>query len=80
MMSNAETMDWVRGHGKEVDPKLWRTDPPASDSTDENPDSPGLDAPNQPPGPQSNPRAFFARMQRQSKLYDCKPELGLVEP
>jgi 4-amino-4-deoxy-L-arabinose transferase-like glycosyltransferase len=76
-MGNAELMAWVREHGKVVDPDLWKVDePPAS------PEASGRDGTRAPEGfgPPPNPAAMFARMRRLSKLYDCRPELGLVTP
>jgi len=57
---NSPIVRWVRAHGKEVDPGLWRTDEPVGERA-------GRPGPGGPPG-------FMNR------LYDCKPELGLVGP
>ncbi|MDR3636994.1 MAG: glycosyltransferase family 39 protein [Isosphaeraceae bacterium] len=67
---NREILAWVREHGEPVDPKLWRIDEPESE--EEAPD------PNAAAGPPMMPP--FARMRRMRKLYDCRPELGLIEP
>jgi 4-amino-4-deoxy-L-arabinose transferase-like glycosyltransferase len=73
---NSEVTGWVREHGKVVDTKLWRPDEP-----DDGP-SPEADAgPGGPPGaPFGGPMAMFGRMRRMTRLYDCKPDLGLVTP
>jgi 4-amino-4-deoxy-L-arabinose transferase-like glycosyltransferase len=61
----AEVMEWVRTHGKEVDSRLWAPEPAGE-----------------------NPRAAagvgrgrsFGPGRPVGRLYDCKPELGLVSP
>jgi 4-amino-4-deoxy-L-arabinose transferase-like glycosyltransferase len=61
---NSELMEWVRKHGKEVDPHLWRLEEPA-----QNPDTAEADG-----------RWRFFGPQGRQRLYDCRPELGLVSP
>jgi 4-amino-4-deoxy-L-arabinose transferase-like glycosyltransferase len=62
--ANEEIFAWVREHGKEVDPRLWRP----AESTD-SPRPPG-------PGRWGRPGGPRGPMER---LYDCRPELGLIE-
>jgi 4-amino-4-deoxy-L-arabinose transferase-like glycosyltransferase len=69
--SNAEIMAWVREHGKEVDPRLWQPEEPKDDSRPSRPD--GRDG----PGGRGRPGGPRGPMER---LYDCRPELGLVNP
>ncbi|QJW94796.1 mannosyltransferase YkcB-related protein [Frigoriglobus tundricola] len=57
---NSPIMGWVRAHGKEVNPDLWRTDGPEGERSRR-------------PGP-GGPPGFMNR------LYDCRPELGLLVP
>jgi 4-amino-4-deoxy-L-arabinose transferase-like glycosyltransferase len=60
-MGNPEILNWVREHGKPVDPKLWKPEEP--DHEDESkPDDPGQ---------------FFRRMRRSTQIFDLRPELGL---
>jgi 4-amino-4-deoxy-L-arabinose transferase-like glycosyltransferase len=63
--ANAEIMTWVREHGKEADSRLWRADEPA--------DGPRPGG----PGGRGGPGGPFGRMEH---LYDCRPELGLIDP
>jgi 4-amino-4-deoxy-L-arabinose transferase-like glycosyltransferase len=62
---NAEIMDWVRKHGKEVDPRLWQDERPA-----DGPAKAAADGRGRPPGPG----------RRMERLLDCNPQLGLVQP
>ncbi len=80
MMGNAETFSWVREHAKEVDPKLWRTETAEAEADDTNGQIPDPSPATEPAGPPPDPRAFLARMRRETKLYDCHPELGIVTP
>jgi 4-amino-4-deoxy-L-arabinose transferase-like glycosyltransferase len=66
---NAELMAWVRKNGKPVDAKLWQVEEPP-------PPAPNDGQP-QPPG---GPARWFARMRGMRQLYDCRPELGWVDP
>ena len=60
-------MAWVREHGKEVDKSLWK-----NSEDDERPAAqPGQ-------GSTPDPTRMSRMMQRSSKLYDCRPERGLV--
>ena len=60
-------MAWVREHGKEVDKTLWK-----NSEDDERPAAqPGQ-------GSTPDPTRMSRMMQRSSKLYDCRPERGLV--
>jgi 4-amino-4-deoxy-L-arabinose transferase-like glycosyltransferase len=61
---NAEVFAWVREHGKEVDPRLWRSE--------ESADGP------RPEGPGRRGRRGPGR--GMERLYDCRPELGLLDP
>lgn len=72
---NQEIITWVREHGKPVDPKLWRADEP-SDQEDAAPPLPPADD----TGPPTGPMPLFGRMRTMRRLYDCRPELGLVTP
>jgi 4-amino-4-deoxy-L-arabinose transferase-like glycosyltransferase len=63
--ANAEVLAWVREHGKEVDPRLWRGEESANGPR---PGGPGRRGGRGGPG---------GPMER---LYDCRPELGLVDP
>ena len=69
---NAELMAWVREHGEEVDPALWKEDEKVDEPFSGAPD-PAADS-----GPMFNPSAMFRRMRRMGKLYDCRPERGLA--
>ncbi len=65
-MGNREIVEWVREHGRAVEPKLWRGEGPAAPAEpDEGPPGPGR---------------MMARMRRETKLYDCRPDLGPVVP
>jgi 4-amino-4-deoxy-L-arabinose transferase-like glycosyltransferase len=63
--ANAEVLAWVREHGKEVDPRLWRPEESANGPTPPGPG--GWGRPGGPGGPME-------------RLYDCRPELGLINP
>jgi hypothetical protein len=62
---NREVIAWVRENGKLVDAKLWQT-PEALEQVAQNKDSTGQ-------MPPFDPR-------RGAELFDCRPELGLVNP
>jgi hypothetical protein len=65
---------WVREHGKVVDPKLWKVDePPPSADAEEHGDAPAA-------GPGGGPPMNPGMIRRMTRLYDCKPERGLVAP
>ena len=66
-MGNSEIMAWVREHGKVVESKLWKDDEP-----DEEPEPPSDD--DRP----FDPARMFGRMRRMTRIYDCRPDLGLV--
>jgi 4-amino-4-deoxy-L-arabinose transferase-like glycosyltransferase len=63
--TTAEIMAWVQEHGKEVSPRLWQPDEPADGLPDRGPGNRGGRG-----GPGG----------RAERLYDCRPELGLVGP
>jgi 4-amino-4-deoxy-L-arabinose transferase-like glycosyltransferase len=63
---NAEVMAWVRKNGTPVDAKLWQIEEPPPPPPDGGP-----------PGP---PPRGFGRMRGMRQLYDCRPELGWVDP
>jgi 4-amino-4-deoxy-L-arabinose transferase-like glycosyltransferase len=65
---NMEIMQWVREHGKEIDRRLWQPNEPA-ESAD----------PDASPTP-ARGRRGFGPGRRFERLYDCRPELGLVTP
>ena len=67
----SEVIAWVRGHAEPVDRALWQDDPPAGAGA-----GAAKADPKAPPGP----AAFFARMRRAARLYDCNPSLGIVDP
>jgi 4-amino-4-deoxy-L-arabinose transferase-like glycosyltransferase len=60
---NSEIIDYVRKHGKLVDPRLWRSKSPPED----------------PEPPPYEGRGRWFRPQDWQRLYDCRPEMGLVE-
>ncbi len=62
--ANIEIIQWVREHGKAVDPDLWQAEELAED------------APLRANGVGWRPPAPI----RMERLYDCRPELGLIEP
>ena len=64
-MGNSEVMTWVREHGKVVDSKLWRVDEPDRE-------------PELAPGDDPMPARMFRQMRRMTRLYDCRPDIGLV--
>jgi hypothetical protein len=72
--ANSEVVAWVREHGQLIDTKLWQ---PEETAADQEPDH-EADGPGAPPGPPTP--NFFRRMRRMARLYDCRPELGLVTP
>ena len=77
---NAELLAWVREHGKPVDSALWKEDEPAmpeDDGPEAGPKPGDDDAAGPPPGPSPG---MFRQMRRMTRLYDCKPWLGLVAP
>jgi len=66
---NPAILDWVRRHGRRVDPALWRVDLP-----DEPPGG------NPEPRAQADLRPFFAELRRWTDLYDLRSDLGLRRP
>jgi 4-amino-4-deoxy-L-arabinose transferase-like glycosyltransferase len=62
---NREVIAWVRENGKLVDAKLWQT-PEELERAAQNKDSTGQTPPFDP--------------RRRAELFDCRPELGLVNP
>jgi hypothetical protein len=66
---NPAILDWVRRHGRPVDPALWRVDPP---------DKPVGSTPE--PRAQDVVRSYFAELRRGTQLYDLRPDLGLRRP
>jgi hypothetical protein len=69
---NSEVATWVRENGTIVDAKLWQSEEPLGNGeAEEEVGGPGAS----PGGPMGS---FFRRMRRMARLYDCRPELGLV--
>jgi 4-amino-4-deoxy-L-arabinose transferase-like glycosyltransferase len=64
-LENFQIMEWVRTHGKEVDPRLWRTEEADRDTR---------------PAAAGGRRRFPGSWGRMERLYDCRPELGLIKP
>jgi hypothetical protein len=62
--ANAELLEWIARNGRPVAPELWRID------------EPNLAVPNA--KSHDDPREMFATIRRETRLFDLRPNLGIV--